>query len=78
MKLAYNWINIDEEIDIPPEPGLMSHLKYYGGKVSRRWSKVENKPAIITIVVALILLIVPVSYIIYELITDEPFKLKTE
>ena len=78
MKLAYNWINIDEEIDIPPEPGLMSHLKYYGGKVSRRWSKVENKPAIITIVVALILLIVPVSYIIYELISDEPFKLKTE
>ena len=78
MKLSYNWINIDEELDIPPEPGFLNKVWYYKGKLGRRWAKVENKPAVITITVALILLIVPVSYITYELVVAEPFKEKID
>ena len=78
MKISYNWINIDEEIEIPPEKGFISHAKYYFRKLSKRWAKVENKAAVITITISMTLIIVPISYIFYELVIADTLKEKVD
>jgi len=78
MKIAYDWINVDEEEEIIYEPSLTSYFSHYTKKTMKWWSKVDNKPAVIAIIVSAIMILIPVVFLCYELFTNDTYKEKIE
>lgn len=78
MKIAYDWINIDEELEIPPEPGMMNKIVYYSKRFQKYYDSIEYKPVYYTILLAFLFIGIPFLYILYEILFGTVDHLKLE
>lgn len=70
MRISYHWLKADDPTDFPV-PGFVGHVQYYGRQVKKQWNKVENKPAVITIAIAIIMITIPLSIIAWAIFVDD-------
>ncbi|OHT12281.1 Calnexin 1 [Tritrichomonas foetus] len=76
MKINYQWIFTDEPPD-RPGPGVTGYAFYLGRCVKRQWARVPNKPAVVAISVAVILITIPLTIICCDIFSD-PFEYQYE
>ena len=79
MKISYDWINVDEEDEIDNDLNIFYKLLFKFKKMKKIWDKVQNKSAIIAIVLSSIMILIPILLICCEMFsTNDSFKTKLE
>ncbi|EAY10552.1 Calreticulin family protein [Trichomonas vaginalis G3] len=78
MKIAYDWIDIDKEIEIPPEPGMMNKVVYLAKRGYRKFNQIENKAAYTSIFCSIVFVMIPMLYVIHEVLCGTADHLKLE
>ncbi|EAY18758.1 Calreticulin family protein [Trichomonas vaginalis G3] len=78
MKISYNWIDIDKDLEIPPEPGVLNRVVWEAKRAYKVWSRIENKGPIIAMVIAVVFVFIPMCWVFYEILfgTVEHYKVE--
>lgn len=78
MKLSYDWINVDEELEIPPEPGMMNNVVWTAKRYYKAFNRIEHKSEFAAIFCSVFFIGIPMLYVLYEVLFGTVDHLKLE
>lgn len=78
MRPDYDWINVDDEIEIPPEPGMINYIVYVLGYYYRYFKRSDYKLSIVVIISSVVLILLPLVLLVKELFLGDPFNVKQD